>query len=117
MREAGFADSRLARDQHDPAVPVHLHATPGGTKPLELGTAPDELRLVPAGEDGRRRDVRRFSAAEIVDQRARFARGRNPELRAQPLGELPSGGQRRGAIAARRQPLDQPAIGRLRQRV
>jgi hypothetical protein len=61
--------------------------------------------------------VRRFSAAEIFHQRARLARGRNPELRAQPLGELPSGGQRRGAIAARREPLDQPAIGRFRQRV
>ena len=56
-------------------------------------------------------------AAEIVDQRSRLARRRDAELRAQSLGELAAGGQRRGAVAGRGEPLDQSAVGRFRQRV
>ena len=56
-------------------------------------------------------------AAEIVDQRSRLARRRDPELRAQALGELAAGGQRRGAVAGRGEPLDQSAVGRFRERV
>ena len=49
---------------------------------------------------------------------ARVSReGAIPSCVRNSLGELSSGGERCAAIAARREPLDQPAIGRLRQRV
>ena len=115
--DAGLPDPRLARDQHDPTVAVHLHASPRGTEPPQLSPAPHESRLELPGEDGGRRDGRRFAATEILDQRACLARRRDPELRAQSLDELSSGGERCAAIAAGRDALDQPAIGRLRQRV
>ena len=57
------------------------------------------------------------AAAEIVEQGPRLARRRDAELRAQALDELAAGGQRRGAVAGRGQPLDQSAVGRFRQRV
>ena len=63
------------------------------------------------------RDGLGLLAAEFVDQGSRLARRRDPELRAQALGEMPPGGQRCGAVAGRGEPLDQPAVRPLRQRV
>ena len=56
-------------------------------------------------------------AAELLDQGSRLARRRDAELCAQALGELAAGGQRGGAVAGRGEPLDQPAVGRFRERV
>ena len=54
--ESGLADARLAGQQHEPAVAVHLHAGPGRAQPLELGAAADELGRVGALQRSRRRD-------------------------------------------------------------
>ena len=117
LGEARLTDPRLAGDQHDPPVAVHLHAAPTGAQPRQLGAAADEHRFVRAREAGWWRDGLWLRAAEFVDQRSRLARRRDAELRAQALGEVPAGRQRRGAVAARGEPLDQSAVGRFRQRV
>ena len=45
------------------------------------------------------------------------ARGRDAEPRPQPLGKLPAGRQRGGAVARVREPLDQAPIGRFGERI
>ncbi len=115
--EPGLADAGLAGQQHEPAVAVHLHAGPGRAQALELGAAADELGRVGALERARRRDRRGRRAPQLVEQRARLARGRDAERAAQPLGEPLARGQRGGAVAGRREPLDQAAVRLLGERV
>ena len=117
LGETRLADPGLARDQRDPSIAVHLHAAPAGAQPRQLGAAADEHGFVRAGEAYRWRHGLRLLAAEFVDQGTCLARRRDPELRAQALGELAAGGQRGGAVAGRGEPLDQPAVGCFRQRV
>ena len=112
--EPRLADARLAREQHDPVAAVRGHARPCRPQPLELGGAADERRVV-GGERDRGGLGRR--ALERLDQLAGLARRRDRELRAQPLGEALARADRRRAVAGRGEPLDQPPVRLLGERV
>ena len=71
--ESGLAHSRLAGQQHEPAVAVHLHAGPGRAQPLELGAATDELGRVGAFQRSWRRHRGGRHAPQPVEQRTRLA--------------------------------------------
>ena len=117
VREPRLADAGLAGEQHEPAVAVHLHAGPRRAQALELGAAADEPVAWARVQHARRRDGCGRRAPQLVEQRARLARRRDAERAAQPLGEALAGGQRGGAVAGAREPLDQPAVRLLGERV
>ena len=113
--EPRLADAGLAADQHEAPASLPRDGGPGRAQPLELGRAADERRLVLA-EQGRRRwhgGHGRRRAAHRVQQRARLARRRDRERRAQPLGEALARGERRRAVAGTGQSLDEAPVGLL----
>ena len=112
--EPRLADARLACDQDDAVAAVRGHARPGRPQPHELGAAADELRVVGGQRDRSRRGR---CVLERLDQLAGLARRRDRELRAQPLGEALARAHRRRAVAGCGEPLDQPPVRLLGERV
>ena len=122
--ERGLADPGLAGDQGEAPRARH-RVRPRLLQPRQRG--PAALGVLGGGQGGRQRGgarrgdgrggARDPAAADVLDERSRRGRRRDPELGAQALAHGARGGERRRAIAAEREQADQLAMRRLGQRL
>ena len=121
--ERGLADPGLAGDQGEAPRARH-RVRPRLLQPRQRGLA--ALGALGGGQGGRqgggarrggRGGARDPAAADVLDERSRRGRRRDPELGAQALAHGARGGERRRAVAAEREQADQLAMRRLGQRL
>ena len=118
--ERGLADPGLAGDEGEAQRP-RPRVRPRPLQPRQRGLA--ALGPLGGGQGGRQRGGAGLgrtgdpAAADVLDERPRGGRRRDPELGAQALAHGTRGGERRRAIAVEREQADQLAVRRLGQRL